>query len=350
MRQPGTPLRHAGGNYLLVEGGYNRDTRSVTLLAAPSNEAFTHGEKARHVVWRDQGEWYVIAQWAVGMLSFQDEAYEAQRPLVEEVVERFLEERADDPEIAWAVQGMGGFLGSLEEILPMGLAAKVFSTEEAAAEVAGTDEVVPITNLAQFLTQLARDGYAGAMWDERQPIFFCIDGLGEVQFLRVRKDASQRMQLELLAETGDWVDYDGAEEIEFLENRESCDERLVSALGSQPVMGWPLDGKLWAVGPRTGEPGQVTSDEDDVVYGVLFSKEELAREWNQEVEPSWIAFLVDDLPGFLSHDALAGHGGLLNPGSHRVQSGVLWRDGERVVLDSFSGFWAFESGRFQALD
>jgi len=349
MRQPGRPMRHAGGTYLLVEGGYNADTRTATLLAAPGNTLFKHGELARRIVWREQGEWYLIAQWAVGMVNLHDSAYEAQRTLIEEIIQRFLQERRDDPEVAWAVQGMGGLLGSIEDILPMGLAAKVFSTREAAARVAGDDEVVAVTNLPQFLTSLARDGYAGAMWDERLPIFFCFDPTGEVQFLRARKAEARRMTLDLLDEHGEWGDYDGSEEIDFLENREACDERLVSALGNLPVLGWPDDGRLWAAGPRTGTPGQVAAEEDEIVYGVLFSREELAREWIQETEPTWVSFPVDDLCEFLGHIELAGHGGLLNPGSHRVHSGVLWRDGNRVVLDTFSGFWALQGDRFVAL-
>ncbi|MEO1920097.1 MAG: complex I NDUFA9 subunit family protein, partial [Paracoccaceae bacterium] len=46
---------------------------------------------------------------------------------------------------------------TLETILPMGLAAKVFEDEESAAEVSGSEEVVPITNLPNFLTHLARE-------------------------------------------------------------------------------------------------------------------------------------------------------------------------------------------------
>jgi len=346
MKLPGTPLRHAGGNYLLVEGGYNHDTRTLTLLAEPGNTAFEHSDKANRVLWCDQGEWYPIAQWAVGMVTFQEPGYESQRALVDELFERFREEQQELPEIAWAVQGVGGLLGTLENIMPAGLATKIFSEEEEAAKVAGSDELVPITSLPNFLTFLAREGYAGGMWNERMPIFFCIDDMGELQFLRVRRTAAGKMGMDILETNGDWNPYEGAEEIEFLENREACDDRLVHTVGNEPVIGWPKDGQLWAVGPRTGTPGRIASEEDELVYGVLFTEEGVAREWIEEVQPTWKVFPVDSVGAFLSHDELQDCGGLLNPGSHRVNSGVLWLDGDRVVLDSYSGFWSLQGSEF----
>jgi hypothetical protein len=350
MNLPGTPLRHAGGNYLLVEGGYNHDTRAITLLAEPDNEDFEHPEKANRVVWCDQGEWFPIAQWAVGMVTFQEGAYEEQRPLVDELFERFREEQQELMPSCWAVQGVGGLLGTLENILPTGLACKVFSEEEEAAKVAGSDELVPITNLPNFLTFLAREGYAGAMWNERMPIFFCIDGIGDLQFLRVRRTAAGKMGMDILEWNGDWTPYEGAEEIEFLENREACDDRLVHTVGNKPVVGWPRDGHLWGVGPRTGTPGRIASEEEEVVYGALFTEEGVAREWIEEVQPTWKVFPVDSAMAFLAHDELQGCGGLLNPGSHRVNSGVLWGDDEKVVLDSYSGFWSLDDGEFQPVE
>ncbi len=350
MKLPGTPLRHAGGNYLLVEGGYNNDTRTVTLLAEPSNEAFTHPEKAQRVVWGEQGEWFPISQWAVGMITLQEDSYTEQRPLIDEIFERFRSEQQELPTVAWAVQGTGGFVGSLETILPMGLAAKVYGEEEDAAERAGDDIVVPITNLPNFLTHLAREGYAGGMWNAQQPIFFCIDSNNELQFLRVRRADAGGMQMDILDADGDWLQYEGAEEIEMLENRDACDERLVATMGSRPVMSWPVDGNFWSVGPKGGEPGCITREEDELPYGILFTDEEEARDWREESDSPWVSFPVDSVVEFLESESLDGSGVLLNPASHRVHSGVLWRDGERIVLESYSGFWVLDGDEFEKVD
>ena len=50
-------------------------------------------------------------------------------------------------------------------------------------------------------------------------------------------------------------------------------------------------------------------------------------------------FPVRDLVAFLTCDEMAGNVASLNPGGHRARGGLLWSDGEGVVLDSFSGFW-----------
>lgn len=350
MKLPGTPIRHAGCNFLLVEGGYSHDTRTVTLLVEPSNDAFEHPEKAQRVVWGEQGEWYPVSQWAVGMITLQEEAYAEQRPLIDEVFDRFRSEQQELPAIAWAVQGEGGFTGTLENILPMGLAVKVFDEEEPAAEISGSDEVVPITNLPNFMTHLAREGYAGVMWNARQPVFFCLDPLGELQFLRVGRTDAGGMMMEILDDTGDWLVYEGAEEIEFLDNRENCDNRLVATIGSQPVLSWPVDGEFWSVGPKGGVPGLIINEEDELTYGVLFGDEDDAREWREDTDSPWVTFAVGSVDEFLAHRALNGHGALLNPGSHRVYSGILWRDNDRIVLDSYSGFWTLDDDEFEKTD
>ena len=79
---------------------------------------------------------------------------------------------------------------------------------------------------------------------------------------------------------------------------------------------------------------------------MLFTEEGVAREWVEEVQPTWKVFPVDSVMAFLGHDELQGCGGLLNPGSHRVNSGVLWADDQKVVLDSYSGFWSLNDGEF----
>ncbi len=350
MKLPGTPLHHAGGNYLLVEGGYSHDTRTITLLAEPDNGPFEHPERARRITWGEQGEWYPISQWAVGMISLQEEAYGEQRALIDEIFERFRVEQRDLRPVAWAVQGHGGFLGSLETILPMGLAVTLYDDEETAAEESGADEVVPITNLPNFLTHLAREGYAGAMWNGRQPVFFCIDDADEVQFLRVQRSDAGGVAMEILDADGAWNGYEGAEQIEMLDNAERCDARLVETLGMQPVLDWPDHGTFYGVGPRGGHAGLVQLEEDGPEYAVLFVDEDAAGDWRDEVEPGWNVFEVEELSTFLGSEELEGRGALLNPGAHRARQGVLWSDGERVILDSFSGFWTLEDDEFEPVE
>ena len=84
-------------------------------------------------------------------------------------------------------------------------------------------------------------------------------------------------------------------------------------------------------------------------HALLFTSEAAARDWLEDGEEGLQVFAVSDLPAFLTSDALQGNVAALNPGGHRACSGILWSDGERVVLDSFSGFWQVAGDGFEPL-
>ncbi|MCB9898933.1 MAG: hypothetical protein H6825_13090 [Planctomycetes bacterium] len=353
MKQPGFVLHHLGDDYLLVEGGFNADTRTVTVLCEPGNERFPQTESMRPVTWRDQGEWFPVARWSPLDLMLQDPEHEEQRVLLLDLVERYLDERPEPEPIVWTLADEHGVTGSLETVLPMGLAAPIFDDEERARQEADESgqHLVPVHSPLRFLTYLTREGYAGAMWNRMLPVYACIDDAGDLHFLRVGRAGRDKVELEILGADEAWDHYDGEESIEFLEQREACDARLVESLGRRPLLGWPVDGALWSVGPSPGAPGLVTLEDDHVAYGLLFSTRESADDWAEDADEGWVSWPVSDLPGFLSSPDLSGCASLLNPGAHRVSSGVLWADGPRVVLDSFSGFWALGvGGEFSSLD
>lgn len=353
MKQPGVVLHHLGDDYLLVEGGFSADTRTVTVLCAADNERFPHAEGTRPVTWRDQGEWFPVARWSPLETVLQDESHENGRTLVLDLVERHVDECGDLPARLYALAEDKGFAYSLEAILPMGLAVPVFDDEERAREEAEARgaHVVAIHSPLRFMTHLAREGYAGAMWNRSQPVYTCIDAEGSLQFLRVGRAASSKVALDILGADEEWTPYEGEAAIEFLEHGEACDARMAASLGRVPVLDWPADGRLWTTGPRSGEAGIVTVDGDAVPHVLLFSSEAAAAEWAEESEERWTSWPVDDLAAFLGSPAAQGCAGLLNPGAHRVRSGVLWADGPRVVLDCFSGFWALgPDGTFSPIE
>jgi hypothetical protein len=231
----------------------------------------------------------------------------------------------------------------------------VHEAREAAAQEPDTSEVVPIDNLPMFFTHLVREGYAGVLWDDR-PVFFCVDTNEDLQFLRVSppaKDGGDPV-FEILEESGRFGPYDGEEQIEFIDNRDDCDARLVAALGRVALVGWPDSNRLWSLGPGLGEPAILKPEPDDsgeeaIPHGVLFTSEDDANTFKGEVCPDLMVFPVNDLGKFLSVPPMSGCIAALNPGGHRAASGLLWHDGQRVVLDSFSGFWKVDGGRFELL-
>jgi hypothetical protein len=351
VKQPGTLVRHEGRDYLLVEGGYDEATRAVILLARPADPRVASETTQRPLRWGSQGEWLPLARWTPAELRIPDANHEAQREFAQGVIGPYVAARTAPAARAWAGRKGTSLAFQIHASLPMGLAAGVFDTQAAAAALPEVEQVVPIDNLGMFFTHLVREGYAGALWNGSQPVFFCIDDEGDLQFLRV-SPAGSEVAMEILDERDRWQKYDGAEAVEFIDNREACDQRLVAALGNQPPSGWPADGKLWSLGPSAGVPHIFTTAEgsNEVRHAVLFGDEQSARDYGEERAPQAQPFAVTDLTGFLTSDAMAGNVAAFNPGGHRARSGLLWSDGERVVLDSYSGFWKVEGQRFEAID
>jgi hypothetical protein len=93
-----------------------------------------------------------------------------------------------------------------------------------------------------------------------------------------------------------------------------------------------------------------TAGEDEMPHGVLFTNEEAASSYGEDNPAELTVFPVSDLTGFLTHQEMEGCVAALNPGGHRAASGILWSDGDRVVLDSFSGFWTLGPEGFAPLE
>lgn len=357
MKPPGTLLRRDDREYLFIEGGYNPQTRAVILLARAGDPDFPAAEGQSPVAWGAQGEWLPVARRTAEGLAVPDARHAERTPRVQELLDAYEALHRAPPVVAWAARRAGGWAGALHPALPMGFAAACHETREAAAATPGAEEVVPIDSLPMFFTHLVREGYAGALWNDERPVFFCVDDQEDLQFLRVSPPAGEGSEpvFEILGASGRFEDYDGEQSIEFIDNREDCDARLVAALGRVALVDWPAGNRLWTVGPRLGEPAVLQPPQDEaageeaLAHGVLFSDEDAADAFRREVAPDMVVFPVQDVAAFLSAPPLAGSLAALNPGGHRASSGLLWHDGQRVVLDSFSGFWKLEHGRFVLL-
>jgi hypothetical protein len=344
---------HDDREYLLVEGGFNADSRAVILLARPNNPTFPPDERAKPIRWAHQGEWCPVARWSPDELRIPDERYEEKRERIGEILKDYIATPREREPVAWAARKDGQFVSTLEAALPMGLAVTCHDSQADADAMADGDEVVPVDNVGMFLTHLVREGYAGAMWNTTRPVFFCVDEVQDLRFLRVGPGPKgDRVDLEILEETDQWETYEGVEEIEFINNKEACDRRLSETFSSTPVLQWPDDNRLYSLGPKEGEPLVLrpAAGEDELPHGVLFTNEEAASSFGEDNPAELAVYPVTDLGEFLTHTEMEGCVAALNPGGHRASSGILWSDGDRVVLDSFSGFWKLESSGFEPLD
>lgn len=368
MKRPGHLLEHEGDEFLLLEGGYNDDVRSVTVLCRPDNTRFEAEDNPPAIQWLDQGEWLPLARWSPEELVARHTAHKDLLPFLREVLDAYEAERYIPEPLAWAVGTGDGVLGLLVETIPMGIAVilhdDVERAENAAREASveawadvpdqgdGAHRVFPVLNLGQFFTHLVRQGYAGCLWNHELPVYFCIDKDGDLQFLRVVR-GTDGANMELLDTNDRWIDYEGDRQIDVLDNREACDKRLTTELGAVPLHEWAEVETLFLVGPAPDDPVVVVDEENGLRYAVLFTTEDYAREWCEEAEqPGWSvhALAVDQLLAVLSAPQMAECVAQLNPGRHRAVNGMMWGDGEAVVLDSFSGFWRLVDGSFEAIE
>ncbi len=357
MKHRGTVVEGGDREYLLIEGGFNAENRAVTVLCRPGDDRFPQDADTSPVTWLDQGDWYPIARWNPSRLDFRDKAYEEGRELVELVLERYERTRPEPEPAAWAIETDTGLGGALVETVPMGLSAWVFDDEERASEAREDGRVVPIHGLGQFFTHLVRQGYAGALWNQLQPVFFCIDGAGDLQFMRIGQgEGGETLNMECLDERDAFHDYEGEGELELLDNRDACDQRMVEELGKVPLVGWPDDGALWCLGPVEDEPAVILSENDGLRHVLLFVTREWADEYaeehkeqsGEELIPYEVA--ASGLVPLLTRPEMAECVVHVDPGRHRAASGVVWSDGTRVVLDSFSGFWALDDTGFTPIE
>ena len=356
MRMLGRKLKHDGHEYYLLEDGWSLSTRAVVVLCRPTNPHFKSPKPPPPVRLPEPGSWQAVARWEGGELHVAVREHVERAELLSALLEEYETTAKRPPPVAWALaddrddpegERNGNFHGSLVPALPMGVAVHCFDDEAAAQAAADGRALVAIDDQARFLNQMVRLGYAGALWNGTLPVFFCVDDDGALHYLRV-SPRKRDVKLQILDETDRWDTYEGAEEIQFLDNGEACDERLVTLLGDRPVLAWPADGVLHGVGPVAGEPGLLQvevaegdepADGDGLPYAVLFSDAARAEAFRDDLDPDWVTYPVDDLGEFLGRSDLAGCAVQLNPGSHRSEGGLLWRSGDEVVLDSFSGFW-----------
>ncbi|MBM3986301.1 MAG: hypothetical protein FJ296_11565, partial [Planctomycetes bacterium] len=86
MKCPGTLVRHADREHLLIEGGFNPQSRAVVVLVRPGDPDFPTEGQARQVSWGAQGQWVPVARRTAEGLAVPDESHAAHTARVQAVL------------------------------------------------------------------------------------------------------------------------------------------------------------------------------------------------------------------------------------------------------------------------
>jgi hypothetical protein len=356
-----TRILHGEDEYLFVDAPGDAAGPTLLILARPENaRAVAAGRVATHQ--SEHGQWCPVARFDGETLLLAPDPPDGLAERLREMLPRYAESQrqriAQAKNSAWYVEAGGLALHALHAAQPAGLMLRLFRTEEAAAaalrETGGKGRVVATGDLREFLELRAEEGYAGALLDDEEIVFFFLDEKSHVEFVKVRAAERDRdVESEILDPSGKWRVYDGDEELDPLVDPDAWDRLMRRAFGAVPFVGYA--GALDCFALRRDGEAVATADADgenmerivplfrDAPSAQAFVVRE--RLDDVEVEP------VADLRAELMRAAELGAVARLQPGDHRARGGVLWVDQGDVLLDGFSGLWRSHDGRtFEALD
>ncbi len=355
-----TRMLHENEEYLVVEEGGDPVRPPLKIFARATNEK-AGGSKSSPAYSTEQGLWCLVASYdgkeirALGNSGSQVLA--TQEDVAQKLVRHYLLQRAEakrsSPHSYFYLAAEGRPAHDLIRAQPGGLVLRLFREEEQAKEalrdwgMAGTIERTGA--LREFLALRSEEGFAGAVLDENEPVYWCVDGQSQLQFLKVRVDASaETLEEHLLDARGQWQVYEGDEMLDLFEDQDAWDQLMQQVLGAQPFLGYDAFPAFYSLFDGDTPVFLEEQTEDEQVQRVLpvFHDQEAARAFadGEEMYEAEVRS-VDDLHQLLTDAAAEGAVSRLHPGDHRCRGGNLWVDGRRVVLDSFSGFWGSEDGR-----
>lgn len=342
--------------------------REAAILARP-DAAVSEGADQSRVIKTNHGDWIPIALWKGGRFRFLASVSPRIRPDLEAVMNQYLHTRplATDGKRRkryYYIDGGNAPAYTISRSHPHGLAVRFFGRKKdadaalkEAADRGGAPRVRWTNDLKRFLVRAADDGFAGAVLDDREPVYFCLDGADDMVFLRLSLNDEEEVEESLLQDDGSWKLYEGEGEIDFFLDQQSADGNMVRLLGEIPFLGHEKMQHVWTVedGRNRGIPYVLAASEGpfaglaegDTV--VLFHTQRNAMEFILDRELyAHEAVRVEGLKEFLRDAAERRLGVLFEPFNHRAAGGVFWLNGEDVILDSFSGFWKLgEDGAFQ---
>ncbi|MBM4014386.1 MAG: hypothetical protein FJ293_05410 [Planctomycetes bacterium] len=371
-----TRVLHGDDEYLFVEAPGDPQGPALQVFAKPANaRAVPPGRSPTHQT--EHGQWLQVARFDGVALTVDPDAPAPLAATLQGLLPRYAEMR--EQHIARAkhpchwIHAEGRPLHGLHPAQPAGLLFKLWSSAERAAAVVrelGVEARVFSTgDLREFLELRAEEGYAGALLDDEELIFFCLDAAGRMQFLRIAAAAggedadeaaaeagdraapatvaSHHLATHLLAENGRFEPYEGDEALEPFVDQDGWDRLLVRTFGLLPFHGHAAGWRCFML-VRDGQPVARRGDDptERQAQLPLFHDPAAADEWRSRHRQGKAAIeRVTDLKATVAAAQARGELVQLQPDDHRVRGGTLWmgRDGALHLL-GYSGIWRSTDG------
>ncbi len=354
-----TRILHDNDEYLFVEAPGDPLGPALQVFARTDNErAVPAGRAPTHQT--EHGLWIQIARFDGLELGIAPDSPDGLGERVKTMLPRYVEVRATRMAQAkhpmWWIVSEGHALHGLHPAQPAGALFKLWSDEARARAVVaelGVEGAVQTTgHLREFLELRAEEGYAGALLDDEELIFFCLDEQAKLQFLRLAPRAGDDEEAagvatHLLGENGRFALYEGDEKLEPLSDPDGWDRLLARLYGELPfygyVPGWRcfalrLDGAWVTRLDAESEFKQplVALFHDPATADDYRSRHGLARATLER---------VTDIVALVRHAQEQGQLVSLQPEDHRVRGGPLWldRDGKLLLL-GYCGIWSSRDG------
>lgn len=353
-----TRILHDDDEYLFVEAPGDP--------LGPSLQIFTRTENARAVApgrtpthQTEHGLWVQIARFDGVELGIAPESPDGLGERVKTMLPRYVEARrariAEAKHPCWWIVAEGRALHGLHPAQPSGALFKLWSSEERAREVVrelGVEGVVQSTgDLREFLELRAEEGYAGALLDDRDLVFFCLDEQSRLQCLqiapRAADDEEAGLATHLLGSDGRFALYEGDETLEPLADPDGWDRLLVRLYGLQPFLGY-VPGWRCLVLKKDGAPVTRPDLEGELKQPLvaLFHDPAAADDYRSRHGLARATIeRVTDLVALVRRAQEQGQLVRLQPEDHRLRGGPLWLDAHgALLLLGYCGIWRSSDG------
>src|SRR5262245_23503437 len=240
-----TRILHGEDEYLFVDAPGDDEGPVLLILARPDNaRAVAAGRHATHQ--SEHGQWCPVARFDGESLLLAPDPPEGLAERLREMLPRYAELQrqriAHAQNACWYVLADGHFLHELHPAQPGGLMLRLFR-DEAGAQAAiaargGKGRAAPGGDLREFLELRAEEGYAGALLDDAELLYFFLDEQSHVEIVKVRAtEGGRELESELLDARGRWQLYDGGEELDPLDDQDRWDRLMRRVYGKVPFVG-----------------------------------------------------------------------------------------------------------------